>query len=63
MNGTNKTKVLLIDYQETSRKKTLIVYLKRGFFKSFSGQNNVNSNFKMSEMVMISRDRFPYSNA
>ena len=44
MNGTNKTKVLLIDYQETSRKKTLIVYLKRGFFKSFSGQNNVNSN-------------------
>ena len=44
MNGTNKTKVSLIDYQETNRKKTLIVYLKRGFLKSFSGQNNVNSN-------------------
>ena len=32
MNVTNKTKGLLINYS-----------LKKGFFKSFSGQNKVNS--------------------
>ena len=41
MNITNETK-RFIDYQETNRKKNTIS-LKKGFFKSFSGQNKVNS--------------------
>ena len=43
MNVTYETKGLLIDYYETNRKKTSIISLKKGFFKSFSGQNKVNS--------------------
>ena len=42
MNVTNETKGLSIDYSETNRKKK-IISLKKGFFKSFSGQYKVNS--------------------
>ena len=42
MNVTNGTKDLLIDYYKTNRKKN-IISLKKGFFKSFTGQNKVNS--------------------
>ena len=55
MNGTNETKGSLIDYYQTNRKKTLILSLKKGFFKSFSRQNKVNSN------IMISRYGYLYS--
>ena len=55
MNGTNETKGSLIDYYQTNRKKTLILSLKKGFFKSFSRQNKINSN------IMISRYGFLYS--
>ena len=43
MNVTNEKKGLLIYYFEINRKKKLIISLKIGFFKSFSGQNKANS--------------------
>ena len=42
MNGTTETKGLLIITKKTE-KKTLIISLKKGFFKSSSGQNKDNS--------------------
>ena len=38
-----KQKVYWLIIEKQIEKKTLIISLKKGFFKSFSGQNKVNS--------------------
>ena len=62
MNVTNETKGLLTDCKETNRKKTLIISLKKGFFNLLLDKMKSIVAFKMSELLMVSKDGFPYSN-
>ena len=56
-----KQRVYWLIIKKQIEKKTLIISLKKGFFKSFSGQKSIVA-FTMSELVMISKDGFPYRN-
>ena len=53
-----KQRVYWLIIKKQVEKKKLIISFKKGFFKSFSGQNKAIVAFKMSELVMISKDDF-----
>ena len=53
-----KQRVYWLIIKKQVEKKNWLFLLKRAFFKSFSGQNKAIVAFKMSELVMISKDDF-----
>ena len=61
MNVTNETKSLLIDYWETNRKKNIDHFFKKGLLQIFYKIKSIVA-FTMSELVIISKDGFPYRN-
>ena len=54
-----KQKVYIMFFKKQTEKTSLIVCLKNEFFKSFSGQIKSIEASKMSELVLISRNKFP----